>query len=268
VTLYAQWGENDKYTVTYNVNGGTGSQTDPSSPYYAGVTVTVLDEGTMAKANYTFTGWNTLANGSGTAYAPAATFSMPAANVTLYAQWGENDKYTVTYNVNGGTGSQTDPSSPYYAGVTVTVLGQGSIAKDKYSFDGWNTLANGSGTAYAPAATFSMTAANVTLYAQWLKLDPLMSPVDVVPGQEQIRINLRDVNNNMVPNLDVKDDWEVQLSVADSNATIVSVEYGGHNIGPWDFQIRVVNIPNGTLLRNVTVIYHGYGYPLVIHQAY
>jgi hypothetical protein len=95
-----------------------------------------------------------------------------------------------------------------------------------------------------------------------------MSPVDVVPGQEQIRINLRDVNDNMVPDLDVAGDWYVELSVANSDATIVSVQYGGPAIGPWDFQIRVANIPTGTLLRNVTVIYNGYGYPLVIHQAY
>ncbi|MDP2945011.1 MAG: InlB B-repeat-containing protein [Atribacterota bacterium] len=176
--------------------------------------------------------------------------------------------YTVTYDVNGGTGSQTDLLSPYYAGVTVIVLNKGTMALAKHTFTGWNTAENGSGTPYAPAATFPMPAANVTLYAQWAKLDPLMSPVDVVPGQEQIRINLRDVNNNMVPNLDNINDWYVELSVADSNATIVSVQYGGHNIGPWDFQIRVVNIPTGTLLRNVTVIYNGYGYPLILHQAY
>jgi hypothetical protein len=95
-----------------------------------------------------------------------------------------------------------------------------------------------------------------------------MSPVDVVPGQEQIRINLRDVNNNMVPNLDNINDWYVELSVANSDATIVSVQYGGQAIGPWDFQIRVVNIPTGTQLRNVTVIYTGYGYDLILHQAY
>jgi hypothetical protein len=193
---------------------------------------------------------------------------MPASNVTLYAQWTENTKYTVTYNANGGTGSQTDPSSPYYAGVTVTVLGQGSIARDKYNFTGWNTEAGGGGTGYVAGGTFSMPVANVTLYAQWVKLDPLMSPVDVVPGQEQIRINLRDVNNNMVSNLDNISDWYVELTVANSDSTIVSVQYGGPAIGPWDFQIRVVNIPTGTLLRNVTVIYTGYGYDLILHEAY
>jgi uncharacterized repeat protein (TIGR02543 family) len=141
------------------------------------------------------------------------------------------------------------------------------MVRDKYNFNGWNTASNGSGTAYDPTDTFTMPAANVILYAQWEKLDPLMSPIDVVPGQNQIRINLRDVNNNPVLGLDDMGDWEVVLSVANSDATIMSVQYGGPAVGPWDFQIRVGNIPQGTLLRNVTVIYHGYGYPLILHKA-
>ncbi len=257
------------YKVFYNGNGNTGgtAPTDANN-YIAGATVTVLGPGILVRTNYTFSHWDTQADDNGTNYNPTDTFSMPAANVTLYAQWQEDAQYTVTYNANGGTGSQTDPNSPYYVGATVTVLGQGTIARTNYTFNGWNTAANGTGTAYDPADTFTMPASNVVLYAQWLKLDPLMSPVDVVPGQEQIRINLRDANNNLVPNLDNKNDWYVELTVADSDATIVSVQYGGHNIGPWDFQIRVKNIPTGTELRNVTVIYNGYGYPLVLHQAY
>ena len=53
----------------------------------------------------------------------------------------------------------------------VTVLGQGTIARVGYTFDEWNTASNGSGTAYDPADTFTMPAANVTLYAQW-ECDP------------------------------------------------------------------------------------------------
>ena len=191
---------------------------------------------------------------------------MPAANVVLYAQWSEDTKYTVTYDLNGGTsGSQTDTLSPYYAGVTVTVLDQGSMVKTNYHFTGWK---NGGGTDYDPTDTFTMPAANVVLYAQWENLDPLMSPIDVVPGQNQIRVNLRDVNDNPVLGLDDKDDWVVMLSVPNSDPTILSVEYGGPAVGPWDFQIRVVSIPQGTLLRNVTVTYNGYGYPIILHEAY
>ncbi len=160
------------YSVTYNGNGNTGGSapTDGSSPYANGATVTVLgNTGSLAKTGYTFAGWNTAANGSGTSYAPAATFSMGTANVTLYAQW-TPVTYTVTYDGNGNTGGSapTDGSSPYANGATVTVLGNtGSLAKTGYTFAGWNTAANGSGTSYAPAATFSMGTANVTLYAQW-----------------------------------------------------------------------------------------------------
>ena len=193
---------------------------------------------------------------------------MPAADVILYAQWVEDTKYNVTYHANGGTGSQTDLLSPYYAGDLVTVKDQGTMLKANYGFTGWNTEADGSGTGYVVGATFNMPAADVILYAQWAKLDPLMSPIDVVPGQNQIRINLRDVNNNPVLGLDNMGEWEVVLSVANSDSTIVSVEYGGPAIGPWDFQIRVIDIPQGTLLRNATVTYYGYGYPLILHEAY
>jgi len=77
--------------------------------------------------------------------------------------------YTVTYDGNGSTGgtATVDGSSPYQTGATVTVLGQGSLVKTGYAFVEWNTAANGSGTIYAPGATFTISTSNVTLYAQW-----------------------------------------------------------------------------------------------------
>ena len=74
------------YTVSYNSNGGTGSQADSSSPYNSGTTVTVLGAGTMARTGYAFTGWNTQAGGGGTSYSAGNTFTI-ANNVTLHAQW-------------------------------------------------------------------------------------------------------------------------------------------------------------------------------------
>lgn len=50
----------------------------------------------------------------------------------------------------------------------MTVLGNtGTLAKTGYTFDGWNTAANGSGTNRAAASTFTMGPAGVTLYAKW-----------------------------------------------------------------------------------------------------
>ena len=87
--LYAQWTINT-YTVAYDGNGNTGgtAPVDPNSPYTYGSTVTVLgNTGGLVKTGFTFSGWNTAADGTGTNYNPAATFTMPAANMTLYARW-------------------------------------------------------------------------------------------------------------------------------------------------------------------------------------
>jgi len=75
----------------------------------------------------------------------------------------------VTYDGSGSTGgSVPTDGNPYVAGATVTVLGNtGSLVKTGYTFAGWNTAANGSGTSYAGGATFAMGSGDVTLYAKW-----------------------------------------------------------------------------------------------------
>jgi len=169
VTLYAKWALIPTYTVTYDGNGATGGTlpTDSSS-YQAGSIVTVRNSGTIVRSHYSFAAWNTLADGSGTSYTPAATFAMGSTNVTLYAKWTAEPTYTVTYDGNGSTGGTvpTDSSS-YWTGNTVTVQSNGTMVRSHYSFTGWNTLASGTGTSYLPAATFTMSSANVTLYAKW-----------------------------------------------------------------------------------------------------
>ncbi|HVO17871.1 MAG TPA: InlB B-repeat-containing protein [Anaeromyxobacter sp.] len=77
--------------------------------------------------------------------------------------------YTVTYDGNGNTGGTAPVDSKAYpTGHLVTVLGNiDALVKTGDTFAGWNTLSNGTGTAYAPGQTFPMGASNVTLYAVW-----------------------------------------------------------------------------------------------------
>jgi uncharacterized repeat protein (TIGR02543 family) len=95
-------------------------------------------------------------NGTGTIYITGLSYSA-----------GSN--YTVTYDGNGNTGGAVPVDGNAYApAATVTVLGNtGNLVKTNFVFTGWNTLANGQGTHYEPAATFAMGGANVTLYAEW-----------------------------------------------------------------------------------------------------
>ena len=93
---------------------------------------------------------------------------MHSISVTTSDSGGSNT-YTVTYNANGATSGTVPSDNTQYAnGAQVTVLGNtGNLAKDHYTFGGWNTAADGGGTAYTAGQTFNITA-NTTLYAQWI----------------------------------------------------------------------------------------------------
>jgi len=81
-------------------------------------------------------------------------------------------KYSVSYKANGGNGTSPTDGNKYYTGYPVTVLGNTNLTKSGYIFAGWNTQSNGLGTTYAPASTFTMGKANVTLYAKWGTIAP------------------------------------------------------------------------------------------------
>ena len=172
------------YSVAYNGNTSTGGSVPTDGNTYAnGASVSVLgNSGTLVKTGYTFNGWNTAADGSGTAQSAASTFTMGGAAVTLYAQWTLIPTYSVTYNANTSTGGSVPTDGATYAnGATVTVLGNsGTLINTGYTFNGWNALANGSGTARAAASTFTMGGAAVTLYAQWT-LIPVVPPSKPIP---------------------------------------------------------------------------------------
>jgi uncharacterized repeat protein (TIGR02543 family) len=87
------------------------------------------------------------------------------ANKTLYAQWvSATPQYTVTYIANGATG--TIPTQTYPGGVQATILGQSTLTRPGYSFLGWNTAADGTGSVYQPTSSVVINS-NITLFAQW-----------------------------------------------------------------------------------------------------
>src|SRR6266581_4067427 len=121
---------------------------------------TALTANSFTRSGFSFSGWNTAANGSGTAYANGATYPF-TASTTLYAQWTANPSFTVSFDANGGTGTMAAETHN-----VPTALTANAFTRSGFSFSGWNTAANGSGTAYANGATYPFTA-STTLYAQW-----------------------------------------------------------------------------------------------------
>ena len=106
-------------------------------------------------------------NESGEGAGPAWTFSSTA--VETAAQPGDF-RQTVRFDANGGTGSMDDQPVTY--GDTAA-LAKNAFTRDGYAFTGWNTAADGTGTAYADAASFTaQQIPPVTLYAQWKAVAP------------------------------------------------------------------------------------------------
>ncbi|MDR6721560.1 putative repeat protein (TIGR02543 family) [Paenibacillus amylolyticus] len=78
-------------------------------------------------------------------------------------------RYSVKYDGNGATGGQEPVDSQSYEnGHTVTVSdNSGNLVRTGFTFDGWNTSADGSGVSYLANHTFNINASDVTLYALW-----------------------------------------------------------------------------------------------------
>ena len=173
-TATPQWDPNPQscpsggstYTVTFNVNGGSGSPSSTSvTQASAGASVTLATQNTLSKTGNTFSGWNTASDGTGTNYSAGSSYT-PGANITLYAKW-TADTYTVSYNANSATSGSVPSDQTKTYGVNLTLrTNSGSLARTGYTFAGWNTAANGSGTSYSAGGTYSTNAADV-LYAEW-----------------------------------------------------------------------------------------------------
>lgn len=165
VALYAQW-EANNYAVSFKANGGSGGMENQTFTYDVAEN---LDKNLFTRAGYTFTGWNTKADGKGTAYADEASIlNLTTGGIeTLYAQWRANE-YTIEYDGNADTAIGTMDSTKAIYDQDVN-LSTNSFTRPGYSFNGWNTEADGSGTAYGDGASVKNLAASgsATLYAQW-----------------------------------------------------------------------------------------------------
>lgn len=166
--LYAKVGNSTGYSVTYDANGGTGSVTD-TEKYAKGAEATVMSN-SFKNGDMVFLGWNTKADGTGTTYYPNGTIKV-TGNMDLYAQWGDvASTVTVTYHSNFDTDQTKTVNGIANNGqITVEDYSATSLpAREGYTFAGWTTEANGSGTKFSAgdSARVNVTEPN-DLYAQW-----------------------------------------------------------------------------------------------------
>ena len=122
----------------------------------------------FSNPGYTFVGWNTSINDSGTDYADGSTYSFNS-DVGLYAQWLPIPVvHNVTFFENTIATDSVNAMQAATAPQPLTLIQNlhPSFSNPGYTFVGWNTSANGSGSPYSDGSTYSFNA-DIGLYAQW-----------------------------------------------------------------------------------------------------
>lgn len=155
------------YTLSYDGNKSTSGTAPVTAAYGSGTSVTLPgNTGTLKKPGYTFLGWCESKDGSGTVYPAGNSFTV-SKNTTLYAAWGKNIMVDFDGNNPAPSGAGNPPAPVITGNNTVTMPAKPSgLTKDGYTFGGWNTRADGTGTTYAEGQAMILTA-NVTLFAKW-----------------------------------------------------------------------------------------------------
>ena len=133
-------------TVTYNANADDATGTTEAQSVIKGFGVTLRENG-FTNPGYTFTGWNTQADGSGTGYTAREQISALNENLTLYAQWSRNaDEVYIKVYLDGADNDVTEQYETYLSGLTTTgtTTGIGEIAYENghvvvpYTYDDIN----------------------------------------------------------------------------------------------------------------------------------
>lgn len=199
---------------------------------------------------YLFRGWNTKADGSGSAY----TNEKMLSNKTFYAQW-DASEYIVRYDDNGdqnpdhleGEFTQNKvttvsgmPDSIYRYDTTGT-LRKNDFIREGYTFIGWNTEKDGSGTSYPDEydQVHNLTAVDggvVTLYAQWEKL---LGTETITVVSEETGNPVKDVSMELYRK--VNGTWEeVSSGVTDENGQVTVTD-----LHWFDYKWQSIEVPAG-----------------------
>lgn len=158
------------YTIIYDGNGATAGTMDTQTCMIDGFTFS-LSKNAYTRENYTFTGWNTMPDGSGAFYRDEANIypltETDQDEITLYAMWKDSSitDYTITYVLNATNVQNDNPTAYTNNSDTITLK---DPIREGYTFLGWfsDKELTQQVTEIAKGST-----GNITLYAHWKRAD-------------------------------------------------------------------------------------------------
>lgn len=173
--------------VKYNANGGKGAAYSQIALKADGITIKSVAELKYTKNGFTADTWNTNEKGYGTDYAASQKVND---SLTLFAKWNTDTthqyKYTATITLNSNSQDARTQTQTIGSDTTNQIsekIMPNPFTVNNWTFKGWNTAKNGSGTYYAGESAITLEDKHtINLYAQWVKYGKDGSMT--VPGQD------------------------------------------------------------------------------------
>ena len=254
-TVTAKYTPN-KYTVSYNANGGSNAPAAQTKTYgqdlklqssYPSKSVLMYFDGNggtfgtrQISIPLTFKGWNTKSDGTGTSYSPRGTYSANAS-ITLYAQWGPG---------TAGSNMPTSPSTGKSYVVSFNPVG-GSVNPNsktvECTFAGWYTLALGGTRIYSNTSISS----NITVYAHWTDPSvgsmptPVRARCSFVGWYNDSSYSKKISESNIISfNTTLYAKWKYQITLDGNGGTIFDGSSTSSSISIWKDNNVDITIPN------------------------
>ncbi len=242
------------YTITYTLNDGTVTGTNPTTYTVESAAITLINP---TKTGYTFAGWTGTGLNQATVNVTIPTGST--GNRSYEATWTINS-YTVTYDYNGGQVSSTNPAITstetvdYNDPIDLTK----TAYRDGYTLIGWNT----DSTASTGLSSLTMGTANVTVYAIYQKLDvsPEIVTIDLSSGTTTQNITVTGLNMGTVTysssdnTVATVSNAGVITGVANGIATITVTSTNGSSVISKTIQVTVLTTPTSVTLSDNEII--------------
>ena len=289
-TITVTYSGSTTYTVTYADGGATSGSVpvDGSSPYSASATVTVLgNTGNLAKSGFNFNGW--LGDNGVGAKTAGQTFSMPAANVTLTAQWS-----AVSYSNYRTLCSTTDPSlsvSPASLSELDYIVGSGPSEAKSFSMSGSNLtsgtltvtaptnfqVSKASGSGWASSITFTDVSGTLAATTVYVRLAPGKSAgeysgnVAITGCGLASAVNVAVSGTVSTPTITATPNpvtgWQTAVGVAPSTTSVtvtgtnlkanISAALGGTNASDFSISTASITQTDGSASGTITITYTG-----------